>query len=215
MDIKNNLKKIVADISQINPQAKLVAVTKYASVDQINTLIECGQPILGESRIQDTIQKQSEINQGVVWHMIGHLQTNKVKKAIPLYDCIQSVDSLKLLSKIDSEAALLNKKMDVLIQINIAGDPKKFGYSANAFKENLPQFFAFSNVRVTGIMCIVPFKEQVEETRTWFRKAKSLLDAAKKDYPQLKELSMGMSHDYKIALEEGATLIRVGSRLFE
>ena len=149
-----------------------------------------------------------------MWHFIGHLQSNKVKKAVSLFTTIQSVDSLKLLKKIDHECDLSGRKIDIMFQINVANDPKKHGFTPEDFNRQLPEMIGFSNVQLKGIMCIVPFTKDPEAARPWFKAAKRIFDDAKGVVPQLKELSMGMSHDYTVALEEGSTMVRIGSRLF-
>ena len=141
--------------------------------------------------------------------MIGHLQTNKVKQALQLFDLLESVDSLKLAKKIDSEAVKLDKIIPILLEVNVAEEEQKYGFQVAELDEALKQIREFTNIEVRGLMCMAPFSDNPENSRPYFRKLKELADKF-----ELPELSMGMSQDWKVAVEEGATLVRIGRTLF-
>ena len=195
---------------------KVCVASKYASSTQIEKLYQQGFRIFGENKIQDGIEKISNLQHlsEIEWHFIGHLQRNKVKKAIQNFDVIQSVDSLSLLEKINSISKELNKKTICYIQINIANDPKKFGFSNHDFTTLNDQLFAFPNIIIKGIMIIVPLSENKEITKIMFKNAYNLYKSTT-NLPKLSELSMGMSQDYKLAIKEGSTMVRVGRMLFQ
>jgi hypothetical protein len=194
----------------------IVAVTKYATELQTQAMIDAGCTHLGENNVQNLAEKIERFGRaGLTWHLIGHLQTNKVKKAVALADMIQSVDSLKVLSKIDTECEKIGKMMPVLIQVNVSDDPNKYGFSTQEFLSVLPELFSFSNVDVIGIMTIGPQTTEREGIRQCFQLTRQLKESVQSNYPQFGELSMGMSGDFDIALEEGASIIRVGSFLYK
>lgn len=193
---------------------KIVAATKYANVEQMNRLISAGIKIIGENRIQEA-QKKFPHLLPVKKHFIGHLQSNKAKIAVQLFDCVESVDSLELAQKINEECAKTKKIMPILLEVNIANDPQKFGFSAEKILQLLPKLHQCQHLKIDGLMSIIPFFENLEKASPYFRKMKVLLDFCKKNYPQMQTLSMGMSHDYKVAIEEGATEIRIGRYLFQ
>jgi len=192
----------------------LLCVTKYASVDQTRELIRNQQYLLGESRIQNALKKAAEIQHpSLIWHMIGHLQSNKVRQAVALFDCIQSVDSLKILAKINSEAKRIHKHQSCMLQVNLANDPKKHGFSKPDLLASLAEISAFPNCDITGIMTIGPQDLSENELRSFFQETRALYNHIRTIIPSIKTLSMGMSQDYKIAIQEGSTMVRVGSRV--
>ena len=199
---------------QRNPaEIKILAATKYASLDDTQQAIQAGITLIGENKIQDAQMKFAALSP-VERHFIGHLQTNKVKLAVKLFDMIESVDSLKLAEAIDNEAKVVSKIMPVLLEVNIASDPKKFGFQEDEVALALNKIESMKALKVYGLMAIIPFFEDVEQARTFFKRMKVLFDKTKKTYPYLITLSMGMSHDYAVAVEEGSTEIRIGSLLF-
>lgn len=210
MGIKSNFERVKEGIGD----ARLVAVTKSVGIEEVKKLIGLGVRDLGENRVNVAELKINEIKSDVCWHMIGHLQSNKVKKAVSLFDMIQSVDSLKLLKLIDKEAGKIGKVMDVLIQVNIAEESQKYGIRLL----DLGQFFdeasrlGLENVNIKGLMAMAPFV-RAEEARSCFREMKKLFDFFK-DRFCLSILSMGMTNDYRVAVEEGSTMVRVGTALF-
>jgi PLP dependent protein len=204
--ISNNIKCIR---SEIGPKVELVAVTKNRTATQIEESIQAGITIIGENRIQEAASKFPKLSSPVTKHFIGHLQTNKVKLAVELFDLIQSVDSLRLAQKINQEATRQQKTMPILLEVNIAKDPKKYGFTPDETSSLLPEIQALSNIEVRGLMTIVPYFEDPEQTRSFFKQIKTLQTKL-----ALPELSMGMSNDYHIAVQEGATIVRIGSAIF-
>ncbi len=183
----------------------VLAATKYADIAQIKEAIVSGIRLIGENRVKEALGKFPSLPP-VEKHMIGHLQTNKVKLAVKYFDCIQSVDSFRLAKKISRRAG---KKMKVMIEINISGDERKFGIAPDDAGNFLDSLITLENIDVVGIMAIAPYDEP-EETRSYFRQMKRMNDSLK-----LAHLSMGMSNDYVIAVEEGSTMVRLGSAIFE
>ncbi len=213
MSIQKNIKKIQ---SEIPPQITLLVASKYASYTQIQTVLDAGITHLGENKIQDAEKKIDHFGSKTIkWHFIGHLQSNKVNKAVSLFHTIQSVDSVKLLKKIDQSAEKAKKKQNIFLQINMANDPAKFGFSIEDFTKNILSFSAFQNVSIKGIMSIVPYSEEEEDCRAYFKEAKRLQIEVNTRLASCTELSMGMSNDYIIAIEEGSTLVRLGSKVFK
>lgn len=189
---------------------KLVVVTKNRSVKEIEKAISKGITCIGENRIQEAKEKFAKLTIPVEKHFIGHLQTNKVKQAIELFDWIESVDSIRLAQKINIEAEKQEKCIPILLQVNIAEDPNKYGFTEQELPEILKTLHALPYLDIRGLMTIVPYEEDPEKTRPHFQKMKQLQKAL-----NLSELSMGMSNDYEIAIQEGATIVRIGSAIFE
>ncbi|MFP4472368.1 MAG: YggS family pyridoxal phosphate-dependent enzyme [Candidatus Omnitrophota bacterium] len=200
----------------------IVAVTKYTGIDQMRSAVCAGMCHIGESRVQDAAKKFEVLDaEGVacVKHMIGHLQRNKAKTAVDVFDLIQSVDSLKLAREIQKYARQADKNMDVLIQINAAREPRKSGVEPGKAAELIAQIREFSHVRVQGLMTIGPLTDQQEEISACFREVRDLYDRLDQDYAgsekvHMKYLSMGMTHDFEIAIREGANMVRIGSAIF-
>lgn len=208
MSIKDKLIKINNQIGT----TKLIAVTKYASVEQMKELYEAGQHIFGESKVQALRDKLVNFeDMEIEWHLIGHLQTNKAKYAVKMFEMIQSIDSLKLAKEIDKEAKKINKVQKILVQINIGSEEQKFGIEPDKASELIKQIKELSNIKVCGLMAMAPYLENPEETRPYFKKMKELFDSI----GDLEYLSLGMTHDYEVALEEGSNMIRLGSALLE
>lgn len=211
MTVDENVKMILKELGS----TKLVSVTKTIDPDRINESIKAGATIIGENRVQEFEDKCDEILP-CERHLIGHLQTNKVKKAVQHFDVIQSVDSLKLIQDIDKKAKDIDKVQKVFLQINIGNEPQKFGFGSDEIGQVLTEIHSLKNVDVKGLMCIPPYVSP-EQTRSYFKKMKALFDEMKQvdqDNIDIQELSMGMSNDYRIAIEEGATMVRVGSAIF-
>ena len=198
---------------------KLVAVTKTHPASEINEAIAAGATDIGENRVQEILEKIDDVST-VRWHLIGHLQTNKVRQVIDKVVMIHSVDSLKLAREIDKRAAAAGLKMDVLIEINSAMEETKSGIAASDLKQLVTDITAeCENVRVCGIMCIPPIAADPEDSRPYFKEAAELFEDMKSwQLPPERfaptELSMGMSGDFEVAVEEGATIVRVGSSIF-
>jgi pyridoxal phosphate enzyme (YggS family) len=196
------------------PHVKVIGVTKTRDLETIDKLIRAGIKNIGENRIQEAQGKLPQIEPGIEKHLIGHLQQNKAKQAVALFDMIQSIDSLRIAKKVDREAGKIKKTIPVLIQVNIAEDPDKFGFKVDEIDEALIQLHQMTNLKIKGVMTIVPYYEDPEQARPNFRKLKSLLKTAQSRYPEMTELSMGMSNDYQVAIAEGATMVRIGRALF-
>lgn len=227
MDIKANYLEILrrkneaAVRSGRKPEdVLLLAVTKLHTVEEINEAIEAGATDAGENRVQELLEKYDRTVQPVNWHLIGHLQTNKVKNIIDKVVMIHSVDSLKLAKEISKRADAADRVMDILIEINIGMEESKSGIPA---EETIPLVKEIvtecPNVRIRGVMCVPPHGETPEESRPYFKKTKEIFDELKTlDLPEAQfkpdTLSMGMSADFEIAIEEGSTIVRVGSSIF-
>jgi pyridoxal phosphate enzyme (YggS family) len=196
----------------------LVAVSKTFSADVVRTARAAGHIDFGENKVQEALQKIADTaDKEIRWHLIGHLQSNKVKKAATAFACIHSVDSVDLMEKLDRAAAEQGASPEVLIQVDLAGETTKFGAPADQARRVLDAGLAGRAVRVSGLMLIPPWNEDQEQTRPWFVQLRELRDRWIGDgVPKeaLRHLSMGMSHDFEAAIEEGATLVRVGTAIF-
>ncbi len=211
MTVYENVKSILMEIGT----TKLVCVTKKVDPAKINESIRAGATIIGESRVKEYEDKRDELLP-CEKHLIGHLQSGKVKKAVEFFDVIQSVDSLKLIKEIDEKARARTKVQQVFLQVNIGSEPQKFGFAESEIPQMIAHIHELRNIHVQGLMCIPPF-DTPEETRTYFRRMKNLFHALQQknhDNIDIQELSMGMSNDYRIAIEEGATMVRIGSSIF-
>jgi PLP dependent protein len=195
----------------------LVAVTKTAGAGQIIQAISAGITDIGESRIQDAVKKFQLIDRkGVKSHFIGHLQTNKAKKAVELFDLIQSVDSHSLAAEIDKRAKELNKVQECLLELKLSPEETKYGLSAAEIFEFATKTSNYKNIRFRGLMMIAPYSSDPEENRPFFKNAKEIFDkvCSLVQGPDFDTLSMGMSGDFEIAIEEGANMVRIGTSLF-
>jgi hypothetical protein len=197
----------------------LVAVSKTFGEAQVREAYAAGQRDFGENKVQEGLQKIAATSDtpGVRWHLIGHLQTNKARKAAGAFACVHSVDSIDLLRRLDSAAAEQGTSPEVLVQVDLAGEATKFGTTADNVEAILREALGARAVRPTGLMLIPPWSADPEETRPWFVRMRELRDRlAATDIPAavLEQLSMGMSHDFEAAIEEGATIVRVGTAIF-
>ena len=212
--IAENYKEVRESISD---KVLLVAVSKTRTADEINEAIDAGAIDIGENKVQEIMDKYDYIKP-VRWHMIGHLQTNKVKYIIDKVFMIHSVDSLKLAGEIDKRAQQHGITMNVLIQVNPAKEESKFGITVDETGDLIENILAEClNIKIKGLMCIAPFAEEPNEIREYFAVVKKLYDEYGKmahENLDFKYLSMGMSHDYKVAVEEGSNLVRVGTAIF-
>lgn len=198
----------------------LVAVSKFHPIEALEEAYNAGQRVFGESRVQELIQKFPLMPEDVKWHFIGHLQTNKVRQLVPIVSLIQSVDSLKLLQCINTEAKRVNKVVDVLLQLHVAKEETKYGFTCedclNLIKSD--DFTTMKNVRICGVMGMATNTDDMEEVRGEFKQIKNVYDILKNGYfadkSYFKEISMGMSDDYHVAINEGSTLVRIGTTIF-
>jgi len=196
---------------------RLVAVTKTVSPDAARALFEMGVPDLGENRVQQAEEKVAALpGLGIRWHMIGHLQRNKVKKAVEIFEMIHSVDSFRLAEEINKHCERRNRPMPVLIEVNVSGEATKSGVAPDQLRELVTRAAQLPFVRVQGLMTMAPLVQNPEDVRPVFRRLRELRDElASVPNVELKELSMGMTQDFEVAIEEGATMIRVGTALFQ
>jgi pyridoxal phosphate enzyme (YggS family) len=221
-DIPDNLAKVWQAISEAeraagrpNGSVQLVAVTKTHPVDVIQKAIDAGHLIFGENRVQEARAKIPELSSRVKWHLIGHLQSNKVRVALPLFQLIHGVDSVELLADIDRIAAELGLFPRILLQVNVAGESSKFGFSPAKLLEQIETIAAFKRANIEGLMTIPPLAPSAEHSRRYFVALRELRDRlARESGFALPELSMGMSGDYQVAIAEGATMVRVGTAIF-
>jgi pyridoxal phosphate enzyme (YggS family) len=192
----------------------LVAVSKTKPVADIEALYALGQRAFGENYVQELVDKQALLPADINWHFIGHLQTNKVKYIAPFVHLIHGVDSFKLLKEIDKQAAKHNRVINCLLQIHIASEETKFGMDENELKDAMAQLDSFPNVKVCGLMGMASFSDDESKVRGEFKILRDLLNESAISHQPSAILSMGMSGDYKIAIEEGSTMVRIGSLLF-
>ncbi len=216
--IKDNLKEIEENIaiakkkSAYNEDVTLIVVTKTRTLEEMKEVYECGYKTYGENKVQQIIEKY---NDSYDWHFIGRLQSNKVKPLISRVKLIHSVDREKLLKVINIEAEKQEVVMDVLLQVNISLEESKTGYLKEEVIEQMKTVEAYPNVCIRGLMTMAPFTEDEDLIRKTFKEARALYDQLKSENSSFKYLSMGMSNDYTIAVEEGANLLRVGSSVFK
>jgi pyridoxal phosphate enzyme (YggS family) len=187
----------------------LIGVSKTVDVARIRAAVAAGVTALGENRVQEAKSKIVELGRLAAWHLIGHLQTNKVKDALDLFDLIHSLDRLELAREVERRAAAQGRVVEALLQVNVAAEASKGGVAPDAVGETLDAIGKLGHVRVRGLMTIPPEVERAEESRPWFRRLRELAERQ-----GLPELSMGMSGDFEVAIEEGATMVRVGTAIF-
>lgn len=196
----------------------LIAVSKTVEADVMNASIDYGVTALGENKVQEIRRKFDDVQKGPEWHLIGHLQSNKVKYIIDKVDLIHSVDSYKLATEIDKRAAQKSINMPILIQVDVASEESKFGVATEQVIELVKQVVTLDNITVKGLMFIAPFVDNPEEVRDYFKTMKNLFENIKSqikhDRLHMTSLSMGMTGDFEVAIEEGATHIRVGTGIY-
>jgi len=215
--LKRKIKEVAQNSNRDFREIKLVAITKTATVEQIREAIEAGIEFIGENKVQEAQKKYIQINLPVEWHMVGHLQTNKVKYAVEIFDLIHSVDSIKLAQEIDKRSRQFNKITDILIEVNVSGEISKYGIKPDKLENILREISVLSAVKVRGLMTIAPIVKQQEEARPYFRRLRELSEKIKTlkiQNVEMKYLSMGMTNDFEIAIEEGSNLLRIGRAIF-
>ncbi len=222
MSIEQNLEQILTRIRAAEERAgrptgsvQLVAVSKTFPAADVRTAYEAGHRHFGENKVQEGIDKIRVLPEDTQWHLIGPLQRNKARKAIERFDVIHAVDSLRLAQFMDTVAMELGKRPRILLEINVGDEDSKFGFSPAQLERDWATLSALQNLEIAGLMCIPPPVETPDEARPYFRQLRDLRDklVARGPLP-LPELSMGMSHDFEVAVEEGATLVRVGTAIF-
>ena len=212
MSIQENYHKIKA---QIPANVELVAVSKFHPVEKIQEVYDCGQRVFGENKVQELLTKVNELPSDIKWHLIGHLQTNKVKYIAPFIDTIQSVDSEKVLLEINKEAAKNNRIIKVLLQVKIAEEETKYGLEIAEAKEIFSNYLEhqYPNIEILGLMGMATFTDNKNQVKSEFLVLKSLFDELS-TFKKLETLSMGMSDDFSLAIECGSTSVRIGSAIF-
>lgn len=215
-NVKKRIANAAARVGRTDP-IKLVAVTKNHPVEYMKEAAADGVTDVGENRVQEALEKLKEFpDNHLTWHLIGHLQTNKAKHAVEHFDLIHSIDSEHLLRAVDKEAGKIGKVQPILLQVNVAREESKFGMEVEDFPDICAIAKTLPHVRVEGLMCMAPNFDNVEDVRPIFRIAHALYEDMKTKFPagQIQYLSMGMTHDFEIAIEEGANVVRVGTAIF-
>jgi len=215
--IAQNINRVQGEID--SAKVKIIAVTKFVEIPEIITAYEAGIKDFGENKLQEIERKRAnlpdDIEKDIKWHFIGHLQTNKSKKAAGNFDFIHSTDSLKLAQSLSQEAKEKNIIQKVLIQVNISKEETKYGYDKEQLKEEIRTINELDSIDIKGLMTIAPYTTDKKLLRTIFRELREFRDNLEEEFNlSLPELSMGMSNDYKIAVQEGSTIIRLGSAIF-
>lgn len=224
VDVAANTRAVLAKIGEAAARCgrdpagiKLLAASKSQSVEKILAAIAAGVRLFGENYVQEAKDKREAVKEVVEWHMIGHLQRNKVKAALDLFDLIESLDSVALAKELDKEGKKGGRKVPAFVEVNLAGEESKTGIDKDRLAPLLEEVGKLSHVRVQGLMAVPPFRENPEQVRPYFRALRELqleMSGLKIPNVELKELSMGMTHDYPVAIEEGATIVRIGTAIF-
>jgi pyridoxal phosphate enzyme (YggS family) len=224
LSIKENLDNVLSRIKVAAEKSgrkaediKLIAVTKTVDVERIKSVYNYGILDMGENRVQELLEKYDKLPCESRWHLIGHLQTNKVKYIVDKVDMIHSVDSIQLAKEINSRAAKIGKKMNILVQVNVSGEESKFGISPQEVDEFIKIISEYGNISLRGLMTIAPYAENSEDIRDVFKKLYSIyidIKQKKLDNVTMDYLSMGMSNDFEVAIEEGANVVRIGTDIF-
>ena len=209
MSITSNLNLIKVNIPS---NVTLVAVSKTRNTNDILTVYNTGQRIFGENKVQELVKKQEALPDDIQWHMIGHLQSNKVKYIAPFIDLIHTVDSIKLIQEINKRAKQNNRTIDCLLQVHIAREETKFGFGINEIEDIIKEAKKFTNINIKGLMGMATFTSNQQEINTEFRKINELFGIIRTNI--INTLSIGMSNDYKLAINHGSTMIRIGSNIF-
>src|SRR5947199_6147465 len=222
MDIAENVACVREQIAQAAAKARravdeieLAAITKTHPAEKVREAVEAGQTLFGESRVQEARAKIPELPSNLRWHFVGHLQKNKIRHALPLFELIHSVDSLALAEDINRIAEEEGLHPRVLLEVNVAGEGSKFGFSPEKLRDQMEGLLALPRLSILGLMTIPPLAEEAEASRKYFVQLRELRDRLQTEFRvDLAQLSMGMTQDYWIAVEEGATLVRVGTAIF-
>ena len=212
--IIHKIKLAAERVGRKEESVKLVAVTKTVDVSKIKEAMAAGIKIIGENRVQEAREKFKDIGKEVEWHLIGHLQTNKVKYIFDIFSLIHSVDSLSLAEEIQKRAENKGLETDILIEVNLSGEKTKFGILPEKAINFVKDISRFKNINIMGLMTIPPFSESPEDSRKYFKMLRMLRDDIQREGIEMKELSMGMSNDFEVAVEEGATMVRIGTAIF-
>lgn len=220
--VSDNLKSVTLSIAKSCEKSgrkpedvKLVCVTKEAALSDIEEILASGVRDIGENRVQEALLKYNTIGDKAAWHLIGHLQTNKARDAVKIFSLIHSVDSVRLAKEIDKEAKKIGKIQNILAEVNISGEASKFGMKPEELKPFFKEIALYPNINILGLMTVAPEAEDPEKVRPYFRGLRELLNELNSMLnTKYSILSMGMSNDFEIAIEEGATIVRVGRAIF-
>ena len=216
MPVNQIVYKKINDYCKIN-NTELVAVTKFREIEDLRELFGLGQKIMAENKVQEILRKAPLLPNEIEWHMIGHLQKNKVSKVLPFVNMIHSVDSIELLLEIEKQAIKINKNISILLQIHISDEEQKYGFDYLDFSQTFLEIsnLKLKNTKIRGLMGMASFTEDQTKIREEFENLKLLFDQISKDNSSLNVLSMGMSGDYQLAIQSGSNMVRIGSLLFE
>jgi pyridoxal phosphate enzyme (YggS family) len=222
MGVAENLERVRGQITQAAAKAgrsindiELVAITKTHPAEKVRETVEAGHTLFGESRVQEARAKIPELPSNLRWHFVGHLQKNKIRHALPLFELFHGVDSLALAQEMNRIAAEEGGHPCVLLEVNVAGEGSKFGFKAQSLRGEMESLLALPRLSIEGLMCIPPLADEPEASRTFFVQLRDLRDSLEKEFDfRLPHLSMGMTQDFWIAVQEGATLVRVGTAIF-
>lgn len=215
LEVRQRVEQAAAKAGRKSDDCELLVVSKTWPADKVAEVADAGQLSFGENKVQEAEGKVPALPDNLCWHLIGHLQRNKVRKALPLFDVIHSIDSLKLARYTSNIATELKLKPQVYLQVNIAGEESKNGYSVEDLRRDYDDLLGLQGLQIQGLMCIPPAAKTPEDARPWFAALRELRDELEqRGGHTLPGLSMGMSGDYPVAIEEGSTIVRVGSAIF-
>ncbi len=213
--VREQIAQAAAKVGRAPGEVELVAITKTHAAEKVREAIQAGQSLFGESRVQEGRAKIPELPSAIRWHFVGHLQKNKIRHALPLFEMIHSIDSLALAQEVNRIAEEEGMHPRVLLEINVAGEGSKFGFAPDKLREQMEELLALPRLSVLGLMTIPPLSEEPEASRKYFIQLRELRDRLQTEFRvDFAQLSMGMTQDYAVAVEEGATLVRVGTAIF-
>src|SRR6059036_4059485 len=213
--VREQIARAAAKSGRTTDDVELVAITKTHPADKVREAIETGQTLFGESRVQEARAKIPELPSNLRWHFVGHLQKNKIRHALPLFEMIHSVDSLELAHEMNRIAEEQGMHPRVLLEVNVAGEGSKFGFKSETLRAEMESLLALPRLSILGLMTIPPLAEEPEASRKYFVQLRKLRDRLQTEFHvDLAQLSMGMTEDFAVAVEEGATLVRVGTAIF-
>jgi hypothetical protein len=213
--VREQIASAAAKSGRSADDVELVAITKTHPAEKVRDAIEAGQILFGENRVQEARAKIPELPSNIRWHFVGHLQKNKVRQALPLFEMVHSVDSLPLAAEINRIAEEEGLYPRVLLEVNVAGEGTKFGFAPDQLRQQMDALMALLRISIEGLMCIPPLAVESENSRKFFVQIRELRDSLEKEFSmKLPQLSMGMTQDFPIGIEEGATMVRVGTAIF-
>jgi pyridoxal phosphate enzyme (YggS family) len=214
-EVRKRIADAAASVGRSPEEVTLVAVTKLRTPQEIAQALAAGVKTFGENRVQEAKSKAHLLPEGISWHMIGHLQTNKAKDAVALFECIHSLDSIHLADEVEKRCAAADKTMNVLLEVNVSGEESKYGLRPDDVEGVVRHAITLPHLRLKGLMTMAPFVDHPETVRPVFRGLRELRDRINdKGICRLTDLSMGMTQDYQVAVQEGATIVRIGSAIF-